>query len=134
MKPFEPDYRNVVNVARNIEVPRVPLYEHNVSWEKIGEIIGKDLDSLYKGSDADLDEFFHYYCNFFKDNGYDVVTFECCIGAIMPGSGALGDSRVDPVIKDASDFRIIRGKRFRICTLRHIPDISTPWKDRCRRE
>lgn len=105
MKTFEPDYRNIVNAARNIEVPRIPLYEHNVAPEKIGEIIGKDLTSLFYGSDADLDEFFHYYCNFFKDNGYDVVTFECCIGEIMPGSGALGDSRVDPVIKDASDFR-----------------------------
>lgn len=88
MKAFEPNYQNIVDVARNIEVPRIPLYEHNVAPEKIGEIIGKDLMPLFNGDDKDLDEFFHYYCNFFKDNGYDVVTFECCIGAIMPGSGA----------------------------------------------
>lgn len=104
MKAFEPNYKNVENAARNIEVARTPLYEHNVSPDKIGEIIGKDITPLLYGSDSDLDEFFQHYNNFFKDNGYDVVTYECCIGGIMPGAGALGDSRVDPVIKDASDF------------------------------
>lgn len=106
MKTFEPNYKNLVDSARNIEIARTPLYEHNVDAGKIGEIIGKDdMISLFNGDASDLDEFFHHYCNFFKDNGYDAVTFECCIGAIMPGAGALGDSRVDPVIKDEEDFR-----------------------------
>lgn len=101
---FEPDYRNIVDCAWNREAKRLPLYEHNVSFEKIGEITGTDLASLYEGDDRDIHEFFRKYCAFFKDNGYDVVTFEGCIGQIMPGSGALGDSRVDPVIKDEADF------------------------------
>lgn len=105
MKAFEPDYQNIVKAARNVEVSRIPLYEHIVSFGKIGEIIGKDLNALFQGDDADLDEFFHDYCLFFKDNGYDVVPFECCIGPVMPGSGALGDSRVDPVIKKMTDFQ-----------------------------
>ena len=105
MKAFEPDYQNIVKAARNEEVSRIPLYEHIVSFGKIGEIIGKDLNALFQGDDADLDEFFHDYCLFFKDNGYDVVPFECCIGPVMPGSGALGDSRVDPVIKKMTDFQ-----------------------------
>lgn len=105
MKTFEPNYMNLVNAARNIETARTPLYDHNVAPDKIGEIIGKDMMSLYNGEGSDLDEFFHYYCNFFKDYGYDAVTFEGCIGLIMPGAGALGDSRVDPVIKDEEDFR-----------------------------
>lgn len=102
---FQPDYRNVVKCAKNVEVERLPLYEHNVSIEKIGEIKGVDLVSLYEGDDRDLHEFFRIYCNFFKEYGYDVVTFEQCIGGIMPGSGALGDSRVTPVIQDAADFK-----------------------------
>lgn len=102
---FQPDYRNIVKSARNIEVERLPLYEHNVSYEKIGEITGVDMMSLYKGDDKDLHEFFRVYCNFFKDHGYDVVTFEQCIGQIMPGAGALGDSRVVPVIQDEDDFK-----------------------------
>lgn len=72
---FEPDYRNIVNTARNKEAARLPLYEHNVSMNKI------------------------------KEYGYDVVTFEECIGAIMPGSGALEDSRVTPAIQDEDDFK-----------------------------
>lgn len=104
MKAFEPDYHNLFNSAKNREVPRTPLYEHIVSSEKIGEIIGRDIEPLYNGSGSDIDEFFHYYCNFFKDHGYDTVSFECCIGQIMPGAGALGNSRIDPAIKDEADF------------------------------
>lgn len=102
---FEPDYRNIVDCAWNKEAKRLPLYEHNVAFEKIGEITGTDMLSLFQGDDRDLHEFFRIYCNFFKDHGYDVVTFERCIGEIMPGSGALGDSRVIPVIQDEEDFR-----------------------------
>ena len=46
---FEPNYKNIVNSARNIEAERLPLYEHNVDFGKIGEIMGVDLPSLYKG-------------------------------------------------------------------------------------
>lgn len=102
---FQPDYRNIVKSARNIEVERLPLYEHNVSYEKIGEIMGVDMMSLYNGDDKDIHEFFRVYCKFFKEHGYDVVTFEQCIGMIMPGAGALGDSRVIPVIQDEDDFK-----------------------------
>lgn len=104
MKPFIPNYKNLASAAYNKEVERIPLYEHNVSPNKIGEIIGRDIQPLLDGTSSDLDEFFHYYCEFFKDNGYDAVTFECCIGQAMPGAGALGDSRITPAINDAADF------------------------------
>lgn len=61
---FEPNYKNIVDSARNIEVGRLPLYEHNVDAGKIGEIIGKDLESLYKGDERDIREFYRSYCNF----------------------------------------------------------------------
>ena len=102
---FEPDYRNIVNAARNKEAARLPLYEHNVSMNKIGEIKGVDMQSLFQGDDMDIHEFFRIYCGFFEEYGYDVVTFEQCIGLVMPGAGALGDSRVTPVIQDEDDFR-----------------------------
>lgn len=102
---FEPDYRNIVNAARNKEAARLPLYEHNVSMNKIGEIKGVDMQSLFQGDDRDIHEFFRIYCGFFEEYGYDVVTFEQCIGLVMPGAGALGDSRVTPVIQDEDDFR-----------------------------
>lgn len=102
---FEPDYHNILNCARNREAVRLPLYEHNVSPEKIGEIMNVDLMSLYLGDDKDIHEFFRIYSQFFKEHGYDVVTFEGCITPCMPGSGALGDSRVVPVIQNAEDFK-----------------------------
>ena len=58
---FEPNYKNIVDSARNKEAKRIPLYEHNVDFQKIG--------------------------------------------MIMPGAGALGDSRVIPVIQEEDDFR-----------------------------
>lgn len=104
MKEFKPDYKNILNAARNIQAARLPLYEHNVDFKKVGEVTGKDMMSLYHGDASDIEEFFSVYSRFFWENGYDVVTFEACIGKSMPGSGALGDSRVDPVIKDRDDF------------------------------
>lgn len=103
-KEFQPDYRNIVDAAFNREAKRLPLYEHNVDARKIGEIIGKDFAGLYEGDERDIEEFFSYYCGFFKDYGYDVVTFEGCIGEVMPGSGALGNSRIVPVIQTREDF------------------------------
>lgn len=104
MKTFVPNYQNVVDAAYNRTPERLPLYEHNVDFGKIGEIMGADLPTLFQGDEKDINEFFRVYCDFFKRYGYDVVTFEACIGQIMPGSGALGDSRVDPVIKTREDF------------------------------
>lgn len=101
---FEPDYRNILNTACNLAVARLPLYEHIVSYDKIGEIENVDMMSLYNGDEKDIQEFFRIYCNFFQKNGYDTVSFEECIGSVMPGSGALGDCRVSPVIKTREDF------------------------------
>lgn len=105
MGQFQPDYRNIANAAHNRNAERIPLYEHNVDAGKIGEIIGKDFAGLYDGTERELEEFFSYYCGFFRDYGYDVVTFEGCIGGILPGGGALGDSRVVPVIQTGEDMR-----------------------------
>lgn len=105
MKVFQPNYQNIVDAAYNREAKRLPLYEHNVDPRKIGEIIGKDFAGLMEGDEKDLEEFFHYYCGFFRDNGYDVVTFEGCISSILPGGGALGDSRVTPVIQTEEDMK-----------------------------
>lgn len=102
--PFTPDYHNLVDAAFNREPARLPLYEHNVSSKIIEQITGKSFVPLMEGDDADLRAYFTHYCGFFKDNGYDAVTFECCIGDAMPGSGALGDSRVTPAIADEDDF------------------------------
>lgn len=101
---FQPDYRHLVNAAYNKEAARLPLYEHIVSAGKIGEITGRDFSFLYDGNEEDIREYFRLYCRFFRDYGYDVIPFECCIGQILPGGGALGNSRITPAIQTRRDF------------------------------
>lgn len=83
---------------------RLPLYEHNVDASVMEKLIGKEFAGLYEGDDRDLEEFFSYYCGFFRDYGYNVVTFEGCIGQILPGGGALGNCRITPAIQSREDF------------------------------
>lgn len=82
---------------------RIPLYEHLISPFIMEKIIGKRFAALYDGDFADKTEFFRRYCEFFTVTGYDTVSFECCVGAIMPGSGALGGHK-EGAIKTRADF------------------------------
>ena len=100
---FEPDFRNIVNAAKNQRTARIPLYEHIISHKIMETIQGKKFAYLHDGSYTDKVEFFRNYCKFFLDSGYDTVSYERCVGAIMPGSGALGDHK-EGVIKTRSDF------------------------------
>ncbi|MFV0400830.1 MAG: uroporphyrinogen decarboxylase family protein [Oscillospiraceae bacterium] len=104
LKPFEPDYRHILNAAYKVEAARLPLYEHNVDFGKIDEINGTVKAPLFGGDNRELDEFFQNYSSFFSRHGYDVVTFEACVGGIMPGSGCLGNPNTPPAIEDMADF------------------------------
>lgn len=103
MKEFIPDYRNIVDSASNRAARRVPLYEHLISDTVMERILGREFRGLYRGSVADKLEYFRNYCAFFRAMGYDTVSFECCIGPIMPGSGALGN-HMPGVIHNRADF------------------------------
>lgn len=94
---------NIVSAARNIEVQRIPLYEHIIEPMIMEEIIGKSFAALYDGDNRDLDAFFKEYCGFFRDMGYDTVSYEELIGPAMPGSGALGGHKKG-VIRSRDDF------------------------------
>lgn len=103
MPVFEPDYRNVEMAARNTEAPRLPLYEHIICEEVMEELLNVKFKELQGGDRADRKQYFSTYCRFFKEMGYDTVSFERCIGSAMPGFGALGNL-ADPVIKTREDF------------------------------
>jgi uroporphyrinogen decarboxylase len=100
---FVPDYRNVVDAAKNRKPERIPLYEHIVSPTIMEQIQGSRFAALINGGYSDKLEFFRQYNKFFPDMGYDTVSFECCAGAVMPGSGALGGHK-EGVIKTRKDF------------------------------
>jgi len=101
---FVPDYQHVVDVAVNREAKRLPLYEHIISPKVMEKILGRQFSELIDGDVSEKREFFRNYNNFFREMGYDTVSFECCVGEAMPGSGALG-RHVDPAIKDMDDFK-----------------------------
>lgn len=103
MKSFEPDYREIVKAATNIEAKRLPLYEHNISASIMEKVLNKKFADLFYGDQADINEYFRNYNHFFQEMGYDIVSFECCIGPVMPDSGCLGGHK-EPAIRDRADF------------------------------
>jgi len=82
---FEPDYTYIVNAARNIQPARMPLYEHIIDAGVMEKITGYRFAALQQGGAADKREFYRRYAGFFREMGYDTVSFECCV----PGPGAL---------------------------------------------
>ncbi|NLC69214.1 MAG: hypothetical protein GX754_10650 [Clostridiaceae bacterium] len=103
MRSFEPDYTNVIDAAKNMKTRRIPLYEHIISENVMEKIMRVEFTGLINGDSSDKAEFFRHYNGFFKEMGYDTVSFEQCIGPAMPGSGALGQHKPG-VIKTYDDF------------------------------
>jgi len=101
---FTPDYNNLVLAARNITPPRMPLYEHIICGEMIERLTGLNPMPLMESSDPTQQEkgFAHYW-NFWRQMGYDTASYECCIGGILPGSGALGGHKKG-IIQCREDF------------------------------
>jgi uroporphyrinogen decarboxylase len=100
---FQPDYNNILNAAKNIEAVRLPLYEHYISPGIMEKVMDCKFAELYFGDYESKKEYFRNYNRFFLEMGYDTVSYETCIGPIMPGSGALGGHK-DGVIKTREDF------------------------------
>jgi len=100
---FIPDYRNIVKAARNEKSDRIPFYEHSISTLIMEKIQGKRFADLVEGNYSDKKEFFRHHNQFFQDMGYDTVSWECCAGPIMPGSGSLGGHK-QGVIQSRKDF------------------------------
>ncbi len=103
MDSFKPDYKNVIKAAQNKKTNRIPLYEHAIDHTIMEKVLNKKFADLFLGDDKDKLEFFRHYCHFFKEMGYDTVSFECCVGPVMPGSGALGNHQPG-IIKTKEDY------------------------------
>jgi uroporphyrinogen decarboxylase len=104
MKDFIPDYSNLIDAAYNRTPNRIPLYDHNVDEPFISKYLGKELAPLLLSENTDdLREYFRHFCGFFKEMGYDTISFEYCIGPVMPGSGSLAGHKPG-VIKNRKDF------------------------------
>lgn len=103
-KNFTPDYRNIVKVANNEWVDRIPLYEHIIGPKVMKEITGTSpYDLMFSKDMAESKEGFRQYWDFFKQMGYDTASLEFCICGILINGGALG-SHKEGCIKTREDF------------------------------
>jgi uroporphyrinogen decarboxylase len=100
---FIPDYHNIVKAAKNEKLDRIPLYDHSISTEIMEKIKGRNFTCLYGGDYSDKKEYYRHYNQFFVDMGYDTVSWECCAGSVMPGSGSLGGHK-EGEIQNRKDF------------------------------
>ncbi len=100
---FKPNYMNIVNAAQNKKSDRIPMYEHNISPIIMERITDTKFAHLYDGDYNDKLNFFKHYNDFQLSMGYDAVTFECCVSAIMPLSGCLSHNRKSKLV-ELSDF------------------------------
>lgn len=94
---FQPDYRHLVDVARNRRPARLPVYEHIVNPGIMERVLDHRFAGLLDGDAADRHEFFRQYNRFFQTLGYDTVSFETCITEILPGGGAIMGGRPGPI-------------------------------------
>ena len=83
---IDPDYHRIVDTVCNRKADILPLYEHNVCYEIIGKLTDTDLPQMMENN---LSAGFRIYNDFFRQTGYDAVTFEQCIVSAMPPGGAL---------------------------------------------
>jgi uroporphyrinogen decarboxylase len=86
---FQPDYRNFASVMRNERPARLPLYEHIVSPGVMEKVLGERFAALDRGDPTDRREYFRQHCRFFRETGYDTVSYEVCVGQALPGETAL---------------------------------------------
>lgn len=103
MEKFIPNTENIVKAARNIEVSRIPLYEHGVGGGIMESILGKEVTCFIGGNLEDKKEWVRRQAEFYRKMGYDFFNYDLNIGGALPGGGALG-GHVDPVIKNRADF------------------------------
>ena len=100
---FEPDYRHMTDVAKNVRPARLPLYEHTISANVMEEVLGTKFAGLAWGKNRDLGEYFRNYCRFYREMTYDTVSFEVGVCPILPGHGALSGGGPGP-IQSREDF------------------------------
>lgn len=103
MSAFTPDYRNLLDAARNRKAKRMPVYEHLIDTGHMETVLQTPFTGLWGGDFGDKVEFFRHYCRFFERMGYDTVSFELGVGPVMPRSGSLG-GHVPGAIRDRRDF------------------------------
>jgi uroporphyrinogen decarboxylase len=101
---WEPNYEHIVAAARNRRPERLPIYEHHIAAELIGQAYGCDMTSPTENSS--VEEFRRHYSNqvrFWREMTYDTIDFEAAIVGCWDDSGAIMGGRPGP-IQNRADY------------------------------
>lgn len=101
---FEPDYRNVVQAARNEQPKRMPLYEHSIGANMLRVAIGTpSYEGLFRKDLAESRQAFTDFWKAWRTLGYDTASIEFSVCGVLEGGGALGKHK-EGCIKTREDF------------------------------
>ena len=100
---FTPDYRHMRDVLNNKRPNRLPIYEHLINPEFMELVLDAPFAELADGTSSDVNEYIHQYVRFYSEMTYDTVSFEVCVGQILPDHGAIMGGRPGP-IQNRDDF------------------------------
>lgn len=101
---FQPDYRHILDAARNRRAKRVPLYEHGFGVKTMEQVLGKPFwQMMWQGAYADKVEAYRRFCAFGVKCGYDTIPVEFGVTAMVQGGrGLVG--RAPGLIKSMADI------------------------------
>jgi len=88
MPDIAPDARYFDQVMSNVRPDRLPLYEHIIVPAFMERVAGTKF-AHHEAPGGDIDAFMKPFCAFFRDMGYDTVSYEVCVGAVFPEPRAL---------------------------------------------
>lgn len=102
-KTFSPNYQHIVDAASNVQPKRLPLYEHIIVDEIMETILNKPFADLKFGNRADKKAYMQHQIDFFKQMGYDTISFEGCITDVIQKGESLSGRKPGP-IQNRRDF------------------------------
>jgi hypothetical protein len=101
-QPFEPDYRNILDVLNNRRPVRLPLYEHAIDPPFIRKVTGLDI-AIQGNKPEDYRDYYRKITAFWKSMTYDSFAYEAAICELLPGHGAINGGMAGP-IQTREDF------------------------------
>ncbi len=102
---FEPNASNLRRAVLRQRPERVPLYDHVIDIGIMERVVGAPILSLLQGDVADRVRGFANMADFHVAMGYDALSFEGCVGGLLPGGGGLLNERHESTIRTMDDLQ-----------------------------
>ena len=100
---FEPDYRHIIDAARNRPAARLPLYEHGIDPRVMEKILGVKFYHLWGGTLEEKREYHRQFNRFHLVMGYDAVPFERGLCSLVQGGYGLTGQKPG-IVRNRAEF------------------------------